>query len=1375
MSQLLGLGTAQYWAKILLVLVGLTLLYVVVLALRRRMIARMSLRNITRRPGQTALIVLGLTLSTVIIVSALSLGDTLTYSVRRHTVNAYGEIDQVISPPLLSALAGLAVDAGSDDDPADALANSQLTGLLEGNPLSILGLLQDGLPGISEERYAQLRDDAQADPATAALVDGMAPSIAFPTIVRDRTSGQGVPLGFIVAVDNEYDEQFGLMSVAGKPVQMEDLRTGVGNIFAQASNLFSWADSIGINVESVAAGVAGAGALITQGQDLLGQAAQPSQPQVDSLTAAVTAESGSETDVAAQAEPALELGSGTPADGIPTQALTGTLDLSALGMGTVDLAALGSVVMTDSLDLASAGEALGIDAGAILSAINLNTLGIEIDRVLEEVGLELRQGDIYLNKLGAEQLNAQPGDVLDIYIGPIPVPFRVRAVVEQAGPLGALAPVVMLRLDEAQELLFMPGRVNNVLVSNAGDAYTGMENTAAAARQLRALSMNELALTELAALLREPEVLTIIQAGAADTAMPVEGDPSSEDIVNFLALFASGESWIDLSERTPELVAELTGTGISKELRLLLAQPDMQSWLRGLPLPEEPADRLNEILSRISDLEVLDVLSKNTVVELAAVGGTIFTSVFTIFGIFSIFAGVLLIFLIFVMLAAERRSEMGMARAIGMRRSQLVQMFVTEGMLYDLVAAALGIVLGLAISYAMIGFLGSIFNSAAQQISSGLTNSLFSFQFNVAPTSVLIAYALGVLFTFAVVSISSWQVSRMNIVSAIRDIPEPDTSEPGFGSLIRRLITGPLMIAAGAWLYLGGGGRQGTLLLIALSLVLVGGTMSLGWVLSTTSLRTERRRRLVYSVLGLGLVLVWGAPWETMMPGTGFGMLEQDAQWTLMSFVVKAPALILGGILIIMFSADSILQAISRVLGGIGALTPVLKTAIAYPLSSRFRTGMAMVMFAMIISTVVLMSVVIEATESAITPDDKSSAGFEISTSFGLLSFFDRVTDLEGELAQIQGFPHDDVTAVGATINPTVDFRQADNGSAGSWYYQEMTGMDEGFMAQARDIYTFQQRSDGFETDAAVWQAMMERDDVAIVTPSLVANPDGSYSSFASGGDSGPMAAIGELAEQSGAQAEMSAAQDGFNFGLTGFTKADELPEVWLELRDGSGGQTRTHRVQVIGVLSDITTVSFNSIYVNSKAFAALTGQPVRPDTFFIDVAEGADVPEVAREIERSFLSSALDVSVIAESFAKGQVLTRGILQLFQGFLALGLLVGIAALGVISSRTVVERRQQVGMLRAIGYQPGMVALSFVLEASFIALVGIGLGTVTGILLGQAMIGQFFSVLTAGRTLAVPWAQIAIIVVGAYLFSLLTTILPALQASRIFPADALRYE
>ena len=179
----------------------------------------------------------------------------------------------------------------------------------------------------------------------------------------------------------------------------------------------------------------------------------------------------------------------------------------------------------------------------------------------------------------------------------------------------------------------------------------------------------------------------------------------------------------------------------------------------------------------------------------------------------------------------------------------------------------------------------------------------------------------------------------------------------------------------------------------------------------------------------------------------------------------KGSALILGGILVIMFSADILLQTVSRVVGGIGALTPVLKTAIAYPLTSRFRTGVAMVMFAMIITTVVLMSVVIKATQSVITPDAKSSAGFDIRTSFGLLSFFDRVTDPPRELACMEDFPHGDVAAVGPF--------QAHGGRApgwprrgGQWHALTLTGMDKGFMAQARGIHTFQQRSAGLANDA---------------------------------------------------------------------------------------------------------------------------------------------------------------------------------------------------------------------------------------------------------------------------------------------------------------------
>ena len=97
------------------------------------------------------------------------------------------------------------------------------------------------------------------------------------------------------------------------------------------------------------------------------------------------------------------------------------------------------------------------------------------------------------------------------------------------------------------------------------------------------------------------------------------------------------------------------------------------------------------------------------------------------------------------------------------------------------------------------------------------------------------------------------------------------------------------------------------------------------------------------------------------------------------------------------------------------------------------------------------------------------------------------------------------------------------------------------------------------------------------------------------------------------------------------------------------------------------------------------------------------------------------------------------------------------------------------MLRAIGFQPYMVALTFLLESSFIALTGIFVGASVGVLLGDALVGSSYESLADGRIFAVPWGQIGVIVLMAYGFSLLTTILPALQASRIYPAEALRYE
>jgi putative ABC transport system permease protein len=122
------------------------------------------------------------------------------------------------------------------------------------------------------------------------------------------------------------------------------------------------------------------------------------------------------------------------------------------------------------------------------------------------------------------------------------------------------------------------------------------------------------------------------------------------------------------------------------------------------------------------------------------------------------------------------------------------------------------------------------------------------------------------------------------------------------------------------------------------------------------------------------------------------------------------------------------------------------------------------------------------------------------------------------------------------------------------------------------------------------------------------------------------------------------------------------------------------------------------------------------------------------------------------------------------------LIVGIAALAVIASRAVVERRQQIGMLRAIGYQRSMVALSFLFESGFIALSGILLGLTLGLSLAWVLFvtGEFGEE-SRDINFVVPWANLAIICGIAFFASMFMTYLPARAASRVPVAEALRYE
>ncbi len=131
-------------------------------------------------------------------------------------------------------------------------------------------------------------------------------------------------------------------------------------------------------------------------------------------------------------------------------------------------------------------------------------------------------------------------------------------------------------------------------------------------------------------------------------------------------------------------------------------------------------------------------------------------------------------------------------------------------------------------------------------------------------------------------------------------------------------------------------------------------------------------------------------------------------------------------------------------------------------------------------------------------------------------------------------------------------------------------------------------------------------------------------------------------------------------------------------------------------------------------------------------------------------------------------------MTLIQVFMGLGLLVGIAALGVISIRSVVERRQQIGVLRAIGFKRRMVQLGFMIEYSFIAMMGIAIGVSLGVILAYLML-QDPKVSGGTAEFSLPWLRLGVIILAAYVAAVLMTYLPARRAGRVPVAEALRFE
>jgi putative ABC transport system permease protein len=174
-----------------------------------------------------------------------------------------------------------------------------------------------------------------------------------------------------------------------------------------------------------------------------------------------------------------------------------------------------------------------------------------------------------------------------------------------------------------------------------------------------------------------------------------------------------------------------------------------------------------------------------------------------------------------------------------------------------------------------------------------------------------------------------------------------------------------------------------------------------------------------------------------------------------------------------------------------------------------------------------------------------------------------------------------------------------------------------------------------------------------------------------------------------------------------------------------------------------------------------------------IEVNEGGDIGEVSDGLRRSLIDFGF-ITIDVKEFVR-EILTfqNSFFDLFNAYLSLGLIIGIVGLGIVTLRSVYERRHEIGMMRAIGFKRRSVLVSFLGESTFIASSGIALGSIMGVALGWNLWREEVS--SDLPLFGIPVQRILIVGLVALAFALISCVPPSRMATKVAPAEALRYE
>ncbi len=687
---------------------------------------------------------------------------------------------------------------------------------------------------------------------------------------------------------------------------------------------------------------------------------------------------------------------------------------------------------------------------------------------------------------------------------------------------------------------------------------------------------------------------------------------------------------------------------------------------------------------------------KHDVLKAAKTTGDALGSVFLMIGSFSIIAGALLLVNIFVMLGEERKSQLGVLRAVGMKRSWLIGSFTMEGAAYAILSAIPGIAVGIGVGYAVALVAAQIFKSWSA------TGTGLNIAFAVTPTSIINGTALGLVIALLAILLTSVRISRFNIIAAIRDLPTDGGRQPRRRALAFS-TSAAILCAVAAVPAVIRSQPELTFILPALAVAC-----------ATPLLLRIMPRRAALSLVS-GTILVWSLVASVVRPH----VFDTPS---MAIFVILGTLTAFSGVVLVSENQAILLRPFRRLTNGPGQAGLATRLAVAYPLAKRFRTGATLVMYTLIMLVLVLLTEITGVINASVNRSvAEATAGYTLRLDFnpraggGVAPA--RIAETGG-LTRVAPL----VSAVGESTDP------------GHRTKDLLDTVVVGVPPNAITSMSFGKRLTGLRSNSAVWSALAQHPDYVVLDPfyGATGGPAGSY-----------------------------------------YKPGDHLTLV-------NPATGRSERKTIAGILTNGMIFYPNGesqtvypLVTSDAAVRQLYGPAAQVNSALATTAPGVSADRLAPSLQARYLGSSLVATPVATNVRHLYAANTAFFRLMQGFLALGLLVGVSGLGIVMVRAVRERRRDIGVLRALGFQSRTIEQSFLTESSFVALQGIVLGAILGVLTTWLMYQKSAQFANLHGGFPIEWATIGLLLVATFIASMLATIGPARRAARISPALAVR--